>query len=78
MKIIAPIFSLIMFCCMFGFMFLTTDIIDGRNQGLPMSPVIHADTTNAVLAIAIGFMLMAMFLGISVLYLIPVTKTKDE
>lgn len=78
MKIIAPIFALVMFCCMFGFMFLTTDIVDGRNKGLLISPVTHADTTNAALAIALGFMFMAMFSGILILHLIPVTKRKDK
>lgn len=56
------IFGLI---AMFFFFLLTCDIIDGRDQKLPVSPHYHADVT----ATALGLSLFLMFVAFGVVYI---------
>ena len=60
----------VVFCLgmMFAFMFLSIDIVDGRNMGLKTSPYIGADTTNGALLLSLVFMIMALFCALVMMY----------
>ena len=74
------IILLIVFCLgmMFSFMFLSIDIVDGRNMGLKTSPYIGADTTNGALLLSLVFMLMALLCALVFAYVYRENQKIDQ